>query len=91
MPILVIESYEEPRVLEMLTGLAVTRTLPLLVWSITEGLNRLGFGEKPEEGDQLDECGVLEAIKEESTPPDKKAPKGTSAIDCMRIDSFKED
>ena len=67
-PILVIESYEEPRVLEMLTGLAVTRTLPLFVWSITEGLNRLGFGEKPEEGDQLDECGVLEAIKEETTP-----------------------
>jgi len=67
-PILVIESYEEPRVLEMLTGLAVTRTLPLFVWSITEGLNRLGFGEKPEEGDQLDETGVLEAIKNETSP-----------------------
>ena len=67
-PILVIESYEEPRVLEMLTGLAVTRTLPLFVWSVTEGLNRLGFGEKPEEGDQLDETGVLEAIKNETNP-----------------------
>lgn len=67
-PILVIESYEEPRVLEMLTGLAVTRTLPLFVWSVTEGLNRLGFGEKPEEGDQLDETGVLEAIKNATNP-----------------------
>ena len=28
-PILVIESYEEPRVLEMITRLAVKRTLPL--------------------------------------------------------------
>ncbi|MBO6657429.1 MAG: AAA family ATPase [Pseudomonadales bacterium] len=67
-PILVIASYEEPRVLEMLTDLAVTRTLPLFVWSITDGLNRLGFGEKPEEGDKLDDCGVLEAIKADSTP-----------------------
>ena len=47
-PILAIESYEEPRVLEMLTGLAVHRTLPLFTWSITEGLNRLGFGAEPE-------------------------------------------
>ena len=31
-PILAIESYEEPRVLEMLTGLAVHRTLPLFTW-----------------------------------------------------------
>ena len=47
-PLLVIESYEEPRVLEMITRLAVKRTSLLFTWSITEGLNPLGFGSRPE-------------------------------------------
>ena len=59
-PILVIESHEEPRVLEMITGLAVTRALPMLVWSITEGLNRLGFGETAEQGDAFRRAGRLQ-------------------------------
>ena len=57
-PILVIESFEEPRVLEMITGLAVQRTLPLFTWSITEGLNRLGFGAEPETADTPDATRV---------------------------------
>ena len=60
-PILVIESYEEPRVLEVLTGLAINRALPLFTWSITERLNRLGFGEKPESIDTPDATNVLQA------------------------------
>ena len=67
-PILVIESFEEPRVLEMITGLAVHRTLPLFTWSMTEGLNRLGFGERPESGESPDARHVLEAIKANNTP-----------------------
>ena len=67
-PILAIESYEEPRVLEMLTGLAVHRTLPLFTWSITEGLNRLGFGAEPETVDSPSATHVLEVIKESQTP-----------------------
>lgn len=42
--LVVIESWDEPRVLEVLTGLAVKRGLSLLTWSVTEGLQRLGFG-----------------------------------------------
>ena len=63
-PILVIESYEEPRVLEMITRLAVKRTSPLYVWSCTEGLNRLGFGDDPSiDTPVTDPDDVLRAIK----------------------------
>ena len=48
-PLLVIESFEEPRVLEMITRLAVKRTSPLYARSITEESNRLGFGNNPKE------------------------------------------
>ncbi|MHA6495486.1 AAA family ATPase [Pseudomonas borbori] len=41
--LILIESWDEPRVLETLTGLAVKRGLGLHIWSITEGLQRLGF------------------------------------------------
>ena len=67
-PILVIESHEEPRVLEMITGLAVKRTLPLFTWSITEGLNRLGFGAEPETVDTPDATHVLKSIKQADQP-----------------------
>lgn len=62
-PIVVIESHEEPRVLEMITGLAVNRALPMFVWSITEGLNRLGFGERAEQEAEPDATHVLQFIK----------------------------
>lgn len=45
--LIVIESWDELRVLETLTGLAVKRGLGLLTWSVTEGLQRLGFGGVP--------------------------------------------
>ena len=68
-PVLVIESFEEPRVLEMITRLAVKRASPLYAWSITEGLNRLGFGSrpKPDEASQ-DAKAVLEHIKQADEP-----------------------
>ncbi|MDG2072769.1 MAG: ATPase, partial [Pseudomonadales bacterium] len=68
-PILVIESFEEPRVLEMITRLAVNRTLPLFTWSATEGLNRLGFGERANDNqDTQDPGNVLNIIKDASEP-----------------------
>jgi len=42
--LLAIESWDERRVLETLTGLAVSRGLALHVWSVTEGLRHLAFG-----------------------------------------------
>ncbi len=66
-PILVIESFEEPRVLEMMTRLAVNRTTPLYTWSVTEGLNRLGFGSGVgEDIDSTEPTEVLKMIKNAS-------------------------
>jgi SpoVK/Ycf46/Vps4 family AAA+-type ATPase len=45
--LVLIESWDEPRVLETLTALAVKRGLGLHTWSVTEGLQRLGFGGEP--------------------------------------------
>ncbi len=39
-PLLLVESREEKRVLQLLTQLAITTAQPLFAWSITEGLHR---------------------------------------------------
>ncbi len=67
-PLLVIESFEEPRVLEMITRLAVKRAMPIYTWSITEGLNRLGFGTGVEAQNSTDAAEVLRHIKAERQP-----------------------
>lgn len=46
-PIILIESWDEPRVLELITRLGVKRGLSMTRWSVTDGLCRLGFGEEP--------------------------------------------
>ena len=43
-PIIVLETHDESRALEMLTRLAVKEALPLFNWSATDGLQQLGFG-----------------------------------------------
>tara|TARA_S200000501_G_C20391041_1_gene554952 strand:+ start:140 stop:331 length:192 start_codon:yes stop_codon:yes gene_type:complete len=53
----------------MITRLAVTRGSPLYTWSFTEGLCRLGFGNKPEQGsDTTDATNVLRHIKTAGQP-----------------------
>lgn len=42
--LVVIESWDEQRVLETLSGLAVSRGLAIHLWSVTEGLRHLTFG-----------------------------------------------
>lgn len=44
-PLLLVESYEESRVLELLTRIGVKRGLALQQWTVSDGLRRLGFGE----------------------------------------------
>ena len=59
--LVVIESWDERRVLETLSGLAINRGLRLQVWSATEGLRHLAFG-----GEALDEgesCSAEVALK----------------------------
>lgn len=45
--LVVIESWDEPRVLETLTSLAIKRGLGIYTWAVTEGLQRLAFGGEP--------------------------------------------
>ncbi|SDM04681.1 AAA family ATPase [Pseudomonas indica] len=67
--LVVIESWDESRVLEMLTGLAVKRGLGLHVWSVTEGLQRFGFGGAMEsEGDTREPETALKLIKHDPQP-----------------------
>lgn len=43
-PIIALETHDEPAALQLLTRVAMQRRLGYFCWSITEGLNRLGFG-----------------------------------------------
>ncbi len=68
-PLIALESYEEKRALELLTRVAMKKRLPLFCWSVTEGLNRLGFGHRVVNGDNLCEPEqALAAIKQERDP-----------------------
>ncbi|UCJ18303.1 AAA family ATPase [Pseudomonas sp. MM211] len=62
--LVLIESWDERRVLETLTGLAVRRGLGLLTWSVTEGLQRAGFaGETFAESGSTEPEAALRLIK----------------------------
>ncbi|WCD81061.1 AAA family ATPase [Pseudomonas sp. TUM22785] len=67
--LIVIESWDEQRVLETLTTLAVKRGLGLFTWAVTEGLQRLGFGGDPVgEGASSDAEAALRLIKADPQP-----------------------
>ena len=67
--LVVIESWDELRVLETLTGLAVRRGLSLHTWSVTEGLQRLGFGGAPvDESPTVEPEAALRMIKADPQP-----------------------
>lgn len=67
-PIIVLESFDEQRALEMLTRVAISRQLPVFCWSITSGLKRLGFGsDVRSDGDGNPEPALLE-IKDNPDP-----------------------
>ncbi|MCF3993330.1 ATPase, partial [Pseudomonas aeruginosa] len=62
--LILIESWDEPKVMETLTGLAVRRGLGLYAWSVTEGVQRLGFGGEPLGGEESrDPVAALRLIK----------------------------
>lgn len=67
-PLLVAETHDESRALELLTRLAIKEALPLFCWSVTDGLQRLGFGEMPSEQTLREPEEVLNAIKAHREP-----------------------
>ncbi len=66
-PLIVLETHDEPNALQLLTRVAMHHKLGYFCWSITEGLNRLGFG-----GDFGDNASspteVLKQIKRQTSP-----------------------
>jgi hypothetical protein len=62
-PLLVVETHDENRARELLTRLAIKEALPLFVWSVTDGLQRLGFGELPAAEALLEPDAALKSIK----------------------------
>jgi SpoVK/Ycf46/Vps4 family AAA+-type ATPase len=52
-PLIVIQSNEETRVLDVLMQVSNTRTLPMQVWTATDGLRPMGFSMAEPDGDQL--------------------------------------
>ncbi|HMV71147.1 MAG TPA: AAA family ATPase [Pseudomonadales bacterium] len=67
-PILVVETHDENRAREMMTRLAIREALPLFVWSVTEGLQRLDFGELPSSDALLEPEAMLRAVKAHREP-----------------------
>jgi SpoVK/Ycf46/Vps4 family AAA+-type ATPase len=66
-PIIVIESYEEPRVIELFTRLGMRLQHPLFRWSITDGLQRLDIEYDPQKF-LSDPDEVLKHIKTSGRP-----------------------
>lgn len=67
-PLIVLESFDEQRALEMLTRVAISRQLPLFGWSVTDGLKRLGFGSDVRAGDTDQPETALLQIKDNPDP-----------------------
>ena len=67
-PVVVLETHDESRALEMLTRLAVKEALPLFNWSLTEGLQRLGLGAASAADALAEPEAMLTAIKQHREP-----------------------
>jgi len=63
-PLLLIESHEENRALELMTRLAIRRGMALQQWTLTDGLRRLGFGEDAAIGETEQPADALKQIKQ---------------------------
>lgn len=68
-PLIALETHDEPAALQLLTRVAMQRKLGYFCWSITDGMNRLGFG--ADFGEAAASTSPLEAlrhIKRQTTP-----------------------
>lgn len=66
--LVVIESWDEPRVLTTLTSLAIKQALGLYLWTLTEGLQRLSFSGDLQLADSDDPEVALRHIKADTQP-----------------------
>lgn len=66
--LIVIESWDETRVLQTLASLAVKRGVGYLTWTVTDGLQRLGMAEQGGGIDSSEPETVLKLIKHDRQP-----------------------
>ncbi len=66
--LILIESWDEARVLETLTGLAIRRGIGLQAWSATEGLRRLSFVDGQADSSTQEPEAALKLIKADPQP-----------------------
>jgi hypothetical protein len=66
-PLIALETHDEPTALQLLTRVAMQRKLGYFCWSITEGLNRLGFG-SDFDNTATSPTDVLKQIKKQTSP-----------------------
>lgn len=67
-PLIVIESYEELRVLDMIRRLAIKNAIPAFAWSITEGFRRVDFQHDVSQRHTSEPDAALAHIKATSSP-----------------------
>ena len=68
-PIIILETQDETRALELLTQVAMKKHLGYYCWSISEGLQRLGFGTGPSLSEEPESpAEVLKIIKNHGEP-----------------------
>ncbi len=67
--IIVLESYDEPRAIDLLMRVARQRDTALYQWTVTDGLKRAGFGLQVEEPNKYGEPGaLLDQLKKRAEP-----------------------
>jgi len=67
-PLIALETYDEPAALQLLTRVAMQRKLGYFCWSITDGLHRLGLGNEKTTADPESPTAVLRLIKRQTAP-----------------------
>lgn len=68
LPIVVVESYEEVRALELITRVAIRRTEAMYQWTLSDGLKRGQFGEEADAENTRKPLEVLRYIKSSDAP-----------------------
>ncbi|MDX9873308.1 MAG: AAA family ATPase [Spongiibacteraceae bacterium] len=67
-PLIALETHDEPAALQLLTRVAMQHGLDFFCWSITEGLCRLGFGQNFTTGEPESPTDVLRLIRRNRKP-----------------------
>ena len=67
-PVIVIETWEERRALDLLTRIGMAESRPVFSWTVTEGLNRVEFSDAPAFTDTSEPEQVLQHIRKAKQP-----------------------